>query len=279
VLGLNRYTMSNSPGALFAGILQFTDSFGFSEVDVPVSAQTASTAGLWVGSASVSQVRNYLKLYERDNNNAPVVSSNGSYVVTSINTNFGSVVRPYSLRLIVHNDGTNAYLLQRVYYGLDRYTNLVVANAQGALDPTHLDSARRISATHLPWSSANSPWAFSGQFAQGGTLSTSVDLPYDDQVSNPFLHTYHPDHDNLDVTFKTQLAKGYESYEIKRQITLNITPPGSDFTSLTSAAQTLSGTYLETILLSGRPSASRSFDVSGVFALNRLSTIATLTKQ
>lgn len=279
VLGVNRYSMNSSPGTLYAGILQLTDSFGFTEVDVPVSAQTASTAGLWVGSASVTQVGNYLKIYQRDVNNVPVVSRNGAYVVTGVNTNLGVVARPYPLRIIVHNDGTNSALLQRVYYGLDRYTNIIVATSESFLDPTHLDSARRISATHLPWSAANGPWAFTGQLIQGGTLRTTATLPYDDQTSNPFLHTYHPDHDNLDPTFKTELAQGYESYGVARQITLNVSPPGNDFSSLTSSGQTISGNYLETIALSGLAGSSRTFNVSGFFSLNRISPISTLTKQ
>jgi hypothetical protein len=279
VFGLNRYAMTNSPGALLASILQFTDSFGFTEVDVPVSATMASTTGLWLGNASVSQVRNYLKLYQRDANNNPVVSSNGNYVISSVNTNFGAVASAYPLRLIVHNDGTNAYLLQRIYYGLDRYTNLIVANLESALDPNQLGSARRISAVHLPWSPTNSPLQFTGQFTQGGILTTVADLAYDDQVSNPFLHTYHPDHDNLDVTFKTQLAQGYESYRVTRNITLNISPPGSDFNSLTGAGSTVSGSYLETIIVAGLGGGTRSFDVSGTFALSRISSIPVLTRQ
>ncbi len=278
VVGLNRYALPSNPGALFAGILQFTDSFGFTEVDVPVSAQAASSAGLWIGRASVTQVQNYLKIYARDTNNSLVVASNGQYVVTGVNTNLGPVASPFPLRLIVHNNGTNAVLLQRVYYGLDPYTNLVLATGESALDPSHLDSARRISATHLPWSAANTPWPFSGQLVQGGTLTATADLAYDDQVSNPFLHTYHPDHDNLDATFRTELAQGYESYRITRQITLQISAPGDDFASLTSAGLVFSGNYLETIVLSGLGGASRNFDVSGVFSLNRISPIALLTR-
>ena len=279
VLGVNRYLMSSGPGSLFAGILQFTDSFNFTEVDVPVSAVEASTAGLWVGNANVTQVRNYIKNYLMDSNNAPVVSSNGAYVVTSVNTNLGAVARPYPLRLIIHNDGTNAVLLQRAYYGLSPYTNLMIATSQSLLDPAHLDSARRITAAHLPWTSNNVPMPFSGQLVQGGVLTTTADLPYDDQASNPFLHTYHPDHDNLDSTFQTQLAQGYESYRITRQITLNVSPPGNDFGSLTSVGESMVGYYAETITVGGLGGASRNFYVSGIFSLNRISPISTLNQQ
>ena len=277
VLGLNRYAIANPAGALLGGVLQFTDSFGFSVVNVPVSAQAGSDAGLWVGNANVTQVGNYLKIYQTDTNNQPVLSTNGNYVITGINTNLGTVARPFPLRLIVHSNGTNAFLLQRVFYGVGLGSNTVVATTESALDPTQLGNARRISATHLPWSSANVPWAFAGQLVQGGNLTTTALVAYDDQSTSPFLHTYHPDHDNLDATFSTQLPQGSESYQITRQIRLAISPPGSDFASLTSAAQSLYGNYSEAITLAGLGGATRTFNVSGNFALNRISTISTLT--
>lgn len=279
VLGINRYLMTAGPGSLYAGILQFTDSYNFTEVDLPVSAIESSTAGLWVGNASVTQVGNYLKNYLMDSNNSPVISSNGNYIITSINTNLGAVVSPFPLRLILHNDGTNVALLQHVFFGLSRYTNTMIATTQDLLDPSHLDTARRITATHLPLTAGNVPWPCSGQLAPGGTLLTTVDLAYDDQASNPFLHTYHPDHDNLDATFQTELAQGYESYRITRQISLQVSLPGTDFSSLTSASQYLVGYYAETIVLGGLGGASRNFYVSGIFSLNRISTISTLNQQ
>jgi hypothetical protein len=279
VLGLNRYMMTNSsPGALYAGILQFTDSLGLSEVDVPVSAVQGSTAGLWVGQASIMQVATYLKTYQRDANHNLAVSDSGSYIVSGIDTNLGAVSRPFPLRLILHNTGTSTYLLQRVYYGMDPGSNLVVATSQSALDPARLATARRISAVDLPWSSNNAPWVCTGTLEPGGTLATAVSLPYDDQASNPFLHTYNPDHDNLNANSQEELPPGAESYDIARQITLEILPPGDDFQSLTRAGQTLSGTYEESITVSGAGDASRTFNVSGIFAINRISTIATLTQ-
>jgi len=279
VLGINRYAMSGSPGALFAGILRFTDSFNFTELDMPVTATQSSTAGLWVGNASVTQVANYLKNYLIGSNNTPVLSSNGSYIITSIDTNLGPVVQPYPLRLILHNDGTNVVLLQHVFVGLSPYSNAMVATTQDLLDPNQLASARRITATHLPWSPTNALWQVAGSLGPGGVLTTTVGTAYDDQSSNPFLHTYHPDHDNLDATFQNELAQGYESYGITRQITLNVSPPGNDFNSLTSGAQSLGGYYLETITLSGLGGATRNFYVSGAFALTRISTIPTLNQQ
>jgi hypothetical protein len=114
--------------------------------------------------------------------------------------------------------------------------------------------------------------------AQGGTLTTTVTTTYDDQSSNPFLHTYHPDHDNLDATFQNQLPQGSESYQITRQISLNILPPGNDFASLTTASQILSGNYAETISLGGLGGFTRTFSVAGIFSLTCISTVPVLTQ-
>jgi hypothetical protein len=276
VLGLNRYSMNASPGSLYAGILKFTDSFGYTEVDAPVSAQVSTYTGLWMGSASVNQVGQYLKTYQMTSNNTPAIGSNGAYIVTSITTNLGAVESPFPLRLIVHNDGVNVNLLQRVFYGNNVNSNTIVALNESSLDPAQLSTARRISAVHLPWSATNAPFPMTGTLAPGGTLTANATFQYDDQSSNPFLHSYHPDHDNLDATYQHELPIGSESYGIQRQITLSISPPGNDFASLTQAGQSFAGIYQETITMTGIAGAQRTFNTAGTFGLTRLSSIAVL---
>lgn len=286
VLGLNRQQMTLPKRALFAdgvyaGLLRFTDSLGLSQIDAPVSATAGSSAGLWVGAATVTQVANYLVTYQRDSvGNLVIDPATGSYVPNSTNTALGPVPQPFPLQLILHNDGSNLTFLQRVFYGLGPGSNVVVATSQKSLDSANLATARRISVATLPWSKDNSGWICTGALAPGGNILCTIPLGYDDHASNPFLHTYHPDHDNLDqgpVTVR-QLPKGAESYDINRQITLTIRPPGEDFGSLTQAAQSFSGTYLESITLQGLNGATRTFHVSGAFALHRMSSIATLTR-
>ena len=282
VLGLNRSAITSSPGSLLAGILSFTDSLGHTSVQLPVAATASSSAGLWVGSASVSQVAHYLKSYQRGPDNAPVVSSNGSYVVSSEDTSLGAVPAAYPLRLIVHNPTNgNAVLLQRVYYGFDPATNVVVASGESALHPAYLKNARRITATHLPRSSSNTVWALSGQLGQVSNLTANVTVAYDDQASNPFLHTYHPDHDNLNVRFDAPLPQGAESYGIERAITLLVKPPTDDFSSLVGAAGTFSGEYREIVTLKGLARAggddTRRFEVRGAFILKRVVDVPNLT--
>jgi hypothetical protein len=283
VLGLDRSMLTGNVGDLLAGLLKFTDSLGQNEVDIGVSATVGANAGLWVGGAAVTEVGQYLKSYLRDAANNPVVSTNGNYVVAGTNTSLGDVPATYPLRLIVHKPAAGpATLFQHIYFGYDAVSNAIVANREAALNRSLLAEARRISASHLPFSEANDGWPFSGPLAQGASLTASVTNRFDNQTSNPFLHTYHPDHDNLDARFGQELPQGAESYTVVRDITLNVTAPSDDFNSRTAAATTLSGQYLETIRLLGLARAGNTFDtrtfqVRGSFTLNRITDIATVT--
>lgn len=283
VLGLDRSVLTGSPGALLAGLLRFTDSLAISQVDVGVSATVGSTTGLWVGSAAVSQVGQYLKSYARDSADNLLVSSNGNYVVTGTNTSLGSVPATYPLRLIVHNPASgSARLFQRIFVGPNSASNTIVANREVMLNRGLLSQARRISASHLPFTDANEGWSFSGLLARSGSVTASITNLFNNHVSNPFLHTYHPDHDNLNARFQSELPQGSESYTLVRNITLNVLPSADDFDSRTSASATLSGQYVETVRLLGLARAgntfdTRTFEVRGVFVLNRLTDIATVT--
>ena len=70
----------------------------------------------------------------------------------------------------------------------------------------------------------------------------NVELSYNDQASNPFVHAYHPDHDNLDADF-LPIANGVESFKIIRSITLTPLAPVDTFQTLTIASGKLQGNY------------------------------------
>lgn len=283
VLGLNRSALNLPPGSRVAAVLRLTDSLGHSEVHVPVTATTGSKAGLWVGDVRVTEVGQYLKTYQLGGDRLPIQGTNGQYVVASLTTNSTSVPRPFPLRLIVHNPASgNAVLLQRVYCGMDGVTNYVVAASEASLNPEYREQARRITSVHMPWTATNTAWAFDGNLAQP-TVTTTVFVPHGDHAGNPFLHTYHPDHDNLDATFQHQLPQGSESYSVRRDITLSHATPAEDFASLTSSGQIVSGEYRETITLlglarGGGAEDSRQFHVRGQFRLQHLSNVPTLTR-
>jgi len=284
VLGLDRSAITNPVGSVLAGVLQFADSLGQTRVDVGVSASPASSAGLWVGSAVVTQVGQYLQTYQRDASDNPVVQPDGSYAVSGVVTNLTPVPKSFPLRLIVHNPASGpATLWQRIFQGLNASNNPVVANQESVLSESQLASARRISASQLPWSEQNPGWSFNGPLGMNATVTVTVTNRFDQHESNPFLHTYHPDHDNLNARFSQEVPQGSESYTITREITLRTAPPAMDFNARVGAGSTLGGYYLETVRVFGLARGGgatdvRRFDVLGVFSLNRISEIPTLTR-
>jgi hypothetical protein len=205
-----------------------------------------------------------------------ILSGGGKYLTASFNTELGDVPAPFPLRLIVHHaaDGSSK-LLQRVFVGpsaLD--TNTILTLQESKLHPNLLSQARRLSAVHLPLS--NTGWVLQGDFGGVGILNAVLTDGFDNTTSNPFLHAYHPDHDNLDALFDSTARKGAESYDIKRQITLSFTPPDDDFVSRTVGSSKVRGTYLENIVLKGGENQTRTVVTKGTFVLNRVSSIATL---
>ncbi len=284
VVGLDRSVLAGNAGDLFAGVLRFTDSLGQSRVDFGLSATVGSTAGLWVGNAAVTEVGHYLKTFERGVDDRPVVGTNGAFVFTGTNTSLGTVPSAYPLRLIVHNPAAGAAtLFQQIFVGPNAATNPIVASRESSLAPNLLPQARRVSSSHLPWSAENFGWNFSGNLAQGASLSVLVTNRFNNQSSNPFLHAYHPDHDNLTPRFQQEVEQGSESYTVIREIRLTVQPPTDDFVSRTASRQSMSGAYAETIRLLGLARAgntfdTRDFEVRGLFTLNRISEIATVTR-
>jgi hypothetical protein len=304
IIGLNRHQMNSAPGDLYAGILRFTDSLGFTQIDLPVSAEVASTAGLWVGNAVVDSVHHHLIKFAQVTNRVAMTNllvsrgdgqgingytyqweeasgrimvfggpenKTGSYYQLGVKTDAGKVPRPFPLRLIIHNDGANSRLLQRVYHGIGPGSIPMISTAE-----TGLTSARRISAVHLPFSKGNVPWPFTGPMAQGTNMSCVVDLEYTAQESNPFLHSYHPDHDNLDPLYEGAQELGVESYRVQREIRLSFLEPSDDFAGLTTGSQSLSGNYQENIHFSST-ATPKTFHSSGTFVIRKNSPIAHLT--
>ena len=278
VLGLARDSMPGQAGDLSACVLRLTDSAGLLQVDLGVGAVKAANSGLWVGEALVTQVVQYLKNYERDPVGNPVVrltEADGAFSVLVTNEVVGGVSRPFPMRLILHNDGTNTVLLQRVFLGMNPQTNAIVTTQQRFLDPAQLGSARRISAAHLPWSAQNTPWPIT---ITSNVYRVEIATPYDSPSVNPFIHQYHPDHDNLNASFTQLLPKGRESYSIQRTVWLSPQAAGFDYQSRTTGSLDLNGVYDEKIEVGGSGANTRTFRVLGTFTLNRISDLPTLTR-
>jgi hypothetical protein len=109
-----------------------------------------------------------------------------------------------------------------------------------------------------------------GSFTIGSDLSCTIATPFNDPT-NPFVHQYHPDHDNK--SGQTALVAGQESYNITREVsfTFTATPPGGG--SATGwGSSVIGGTYGEVV--SGLH--KQNISLTGTFVLRRASELGIL---
>lgn len=197
-----------------------------------------------------------------------------------------SVPTPFSMRTLLHVPDTGAAkLLSQVFLGkLAPPTNgYGLCALESLLKQDEKSSAQRLVAAHMP---LTLPVAGTGSVA--GSLEFTVQIPYNDPT-NPFLHRYHPDHDNKSPRFENLtplngkddytalLSDGVEAPAITRVCTFTFTaspPPGSSVTSGWGSA-VIGGTYSEAITGIHK----EELTLSGIFELRRASEIGVLITQ
>ena len=173
----------------------------------------------------------------------------------------------FPMRLLLHSAANGTVkLVQQIYLGSDGITT-TAATAE-TLFPATLKPTKRLSAAQFP---SDFVATGTGSLAPTGTLSFTVPLGYDSD-SNPFVHRYHPDHDNLDPLFGTKLAAGKESWTVNRAITMTFATSLPGVTDPAWGVSMLGGTYSETV--TGLRAAAIS--TSGTFILYRVATSAAL---
>ena len=246
--GIDRAAMTGSSNAFFASLLRLTDSANLYDILLPVTARKASLAGLWIGDAVVGGVQ----------------SKTAGYTGTA-------TAQTYNLRYIVHvDDAGNARVLSQVYLGqlAGATPQPGICTAESALSVADKASARRIVAAHLPLDRVLD----GGTMALGGSMNCTISTPFNDPTS-PFVHQYHPDHDNKSGT--TPLEAGQESYDLGRAVTFAISAAAPAGVSATGyGASVIAGNYTE--VLTGL--RKDSVTVTGTFSLRRVSEIGTLTR-
>lgn len=247
----DRSQLTGASGDFYASLLRFTDSANLIDIILPVSARVGSHAGLWIGDITVDRVASL----------APGA------------TGTGAVARPFPLRVLLHvDDSGQARLLSQVFIGklASAPEEIGLATVESALLASAKADAARIVAAHLPLDTALA--SGSGSVGLDTTLVRTVVLPFDD-ATNPFVHQYHPDHDNRDARGGL-LAASVESPAVTRACTFafSATPVG-DTGSLGWGSTVLGGAYSETVTgLHKNP-----IILSGTFVIRRVSETGSIT--
>ena len=187
-----------------------------------------------------------------------------------------STPKPFALRTLLHlSDDNVTSLLPQVYLGqLAAAPNDVgLCTDESSLKQDALASAQRFSSAHMPLDTVIT--AGSGSIGVGETLTRTIRIAYDDPT-NPFVHAYHPDHDNKSARGAPLPEGARESPDITRECTFVFTasPPAGSSATIGWGSSILGGTYTETITgLHKEPLV-----LSGIFELRRASEIGTLTR-
>jgi hypothetical protein len=264
---------------LYASLVEISDNRGMNYVlpvsalqrGIPAGKTTNDTAsrygGLWVGSVVLDKVN------EPSNNAAPLEP-----VATGSGLTFPIIIHVDNLGQInllqeviqmwtpaVTNPATGEVTQPASYVNLPSVELAQQYQPVGLVDTKAV--SRRISSAAFvfPFDTGSNKRidriAFSGDFAS--TLSCSIVLSSNDPL-NPFVHRYHPDHNNLDGRFETPVS---ESFEISRTISLTIDGQRAVTDEPNDGLNSLEGAYLE--VLSGVHKTP--LHLSGRFTLRRIS--------
>lgn len=254
----------------FESVVQITDGAGM-RFRVPTKAVAdTSPAGLWVGTVNLDKVS---EAYRPNDLTATPAAG------------------PFSFRLIVHVDELgNAKLLDKVYL---MQVQATLDNSQTPpveLTPAHYvlltrdDLVPQYTGVSLrdgeivgrritsPVFSFSDPVPLVGNTSPGATLKATITVPYDDRL-NPFVHQYHPDHNNLDERFNNTLAEGKESFTFSRAVTLSFEAQDPEALGLPEWGYSLiGGTYQEDVTGVHK----RPIRVQGTFKLTKVTSVNVL---
>ena len=236
----------------------------------------AAKTGLWVGTVVLGQV-----------NRAKMFGSSGTGDTETPMT----APHQFQFRLIVHvaADGT-AKVLKQVFAAkrsvdaesTDLLTDRDTAIAYRGLFPNA--TIRRTASANFPFMD---PLVLSGGafMSPGSEMSATFTQDYDDRT-NPFVHSFHPQHDNVEFRNKTAYLKesgdegigDYESWGVTRQVTLKFLeedPAGATGEAWNHTVT--GGEYTERV--SGLNGQGKPIITKGVFRLSKVNDTPRLTTE
>jgi hypothetical protein len=265
------------PGSTWQSVIRITSETA-ADIRLGVSCDGSLSsqldpAGLWVGSVSVTHVERAPTRIGADNvwkNDGPV-----------------SVSEPYAFRLIMHVDALGTpRLLQRAllaYRHDESETDTTVSLTTNGILTILTDEKEatayaavhsgarivRVSSTCFPFMD---PLPLSGTFGSSNTLSGLVTIPSNDPV-NPFVHRYHPQHDNLryDNGVATNLEEGVETYTVTRDMSFlfSLLDPSRGVANRQWGVTETGGIFEETVA-----GLNKTIRIRGTFKLERVSRVS-----
>ena len=253
--GINRTGMVD--GKVYASTLVITDEAGFMEVRIPVTAQASTPGGLWQCEVAVSKVSSTTAAAARSTTTSQVTA------------------QPFPLSFLIHVDSAGKGRLLRQAFvgklaasgnpmGITVIESLILGAAATDVKPL------RFFAPIMP---RRSPVVEAAGSAIAGSQVNWVLVHGYNDPSNPFVHAFHPDHDNMDAKFTTPLAAGVESYTVTRNCTLDFTSTPPDGSSIPGWGTTvLGGVYTEAMAGINKTPIT----LGGMFTMRRISEISTI---
>jgi hypothetical protein len=253
--GINRTGMVD--GKVYASTLVITDAAGLMEVRIPVTAQAATPAGLWQCEVAVSAVSSTTAAAARSTSKSQATAQAFplSFLMHVDTAGKGRLLRQAFVgRLVASGNPLGITVIERLIQGA----------AVSDVKPL------RFFAPIMP---RRSPIVeTTGSAISGAEMNWSLVHGYTDP-SNPFVHAFHPDHDNMDAKFTTPLAEGIESYTVTRNCTLSFTSTPPDNSSIPGWGTTLlGGIYTEVMFGVNKTPIT----LGGMFTMRRISEISTI---
>lgn len=255
-------------------------------------SEAKAHAGLWGGVISITHVSE-AHSGNLVTNEATLSGEALQILRVGVSTNPTPVARPFDLRVLLHVDADgHTRLLQEVTqlwkdgsYTNDALGNRVVSvpgksvlvtdetklgNYAGATISDNTPIGRRLTAPafYFPSTPDKNFLLLDGDFAVNQIVSGAYTIGFQDP-RNPYLHRYHPDHDNLDARFK-DIRK--EAFDIGRSFQFEIqawdpakgtAPPDYDYATLNGVfRETLTGLHKYPIHLQGTLQLKRLVEVA-----------------
>ena len=231
------------------------------------ASDVSSKAGLWVGTVVLAQVNRAKTL-----SSAEPAGWNSTNLVTAPHT--------FQFRLLVHVDAEgNAKLLKESFTATkvpdgDAYLLADRATAVAFRGEYPNGTIRRTSSANFPFIE---PLALTGgSFTAGGdTIGATFTQQYDDKT-NPFVHSFHPQHDNVEFNNQkpSKLGDGdegvgeYESWGVTREISLTFANADPVSANVEWNRTVTGGIYEETV--SGLTGQGKPIVTRGAFRLTKV---------